>query len=500
MNIRITGEGNINSYYVQTLCLIYFPGEGFKENENSRWCKVHVRKEEDSSLAFVELGDSSTGVCFTGRGRCLLSNLTSDDHDKADKIAVGIAFREAAEKFTGYDSPWGILTGVRPARVASAIIDSGLTPAETEAYLQSIYKVSPEKAKLATDVSLAEKNVLTGDSQNECSIYIAIPFCPSRCRYCSFVSVSSPGLLKLIPDYLPALKKDIKNITGTIKSLGLKVSSIYVGGGTPTILDADMIDDLLGYINESVGYSVSEFTYEAGRPDTITKDKLDAIVRNGVTRISVNTQTLNDNILAAVGRKHTADEFFSAFDLARNSGIKQINVDLIAGLPGENSDSFLSAVERVIALDPEDITVHTFTVKRSSEYGLSDLYSRESREAEVAVSGSSKLITSAGYIPYYMYRQKNTVGNLENVGYSKPGCEGLYNIYMMEEVHTVFGAGASSVTRLTLNDKVSGEQIIERIFEPKYPYEYLKDHSGDAGDTRRRILREKTREFYEKHR
>lgn len=499
MNIYITGEGNLNSYYIQTLCLLYFPGEGFKFNENTRWCKVHVEKHPDKSTSVVELGDSAEGRCFVGRGSVLFSELTADDLDKADKISAGLAFMDAAGKFTGYTPPWGILTGVRPARVVSALLESGLTPDEVSDYLQKIYKVTPSKSKLSVDVSVTENRVISKDQSGECSIYVAIPFCPSRCRYCSFVSVASPGLLKLIPDYLPALKMDIRNITDTIKSLGLHVASVYVGGGTPSILSADQISDLLDCINTSVGAEIPEFTFEAGRPDTITADKLHAIADAGVGRISVNTQTLNDSVLAEIGRHHTTEQFFEAYRLARDSGIPQINVDLIAGLPGENFESFASAVSRIVDLRPDDITVHTFTVKRSSEYGLSDLYSRESIDAARSVDFASQMITDAGYIPYYMYRQKNTVGNLENVGYSLPGCEGMYNIYMMEEIHTVFGAGASSVTRMTLRDKDTGEQLIERLFEPKYPYEYLRDHSGNAGDARRQALRDGAAEFYKRY-
>ena len=499
MNIRITGEGNLNAYYVQTLCLLYFPGEGFKIDENSRWCHVHIEKYEDKSTSTVQLGDNKEGICYIGRGSVNYSELASDDEDKADKISCGLAFMEAAGKFTGYTPPWGILTGVRPARVVSALIDSGMSADEAAEYLTRIYKVSPVKASLAANVSVTENRVVAKDQSKECSIYIAIPFCPSRCRYCSFVSVSSPGLLKLIPDYIPALKKDILNITDTIKSLGLHVASVYIGGGTPSILTAEQIRDLLDFINYAVDAPIPEFTFEAGRPDTITKDKLSAIAESGVTRISVNTQTLNNDILAGVGRNHTAEQFFEAYALAKEAGIRHINVDLIAGLPGEDSASFISAASKITELRPEAITVHTFTVKRSSDYGLSDLYSRESMDAAEAVDSSSKIITDAGYIPYYMYRQKNTVGNLENVGYSLPDSEGMYNIYMMEEVHTVFGAGASAVTRLTLTDPATGEQIIERLFEPKYPYEYLNDHSGTAGESRRQLLRNKTADFYKKY-
>lgn len=499
MNIYITGNGNINSYYVQTLCLLYFPGEGFKENENTRWCRIYVERNGVSSNSSVKLGDTANGSVFRGCGSVIISSLTVEDESKADKISVGIAFAEAAGKLTGYRPPWGILTGVRPARVVSALTDSGLFPEAAEEYLCNVYGVAPRKAHLATEVSLAEARVIAPEQKRKCSIYIAIPFCPSRCRYCSFVSVSSPRLLKLIPEYLAALMTDLENVMETIRLLGLTVETVYVGGGTPTVLNETQISELLECIRNTVGDDIAEFTFEAGRPDTLNEKKLSAIVGGGVTRISVNTQTLNDSVLTEIGRNHTADDFFRAYELARSSGVPQINVDLIAGLPKETSDSFILAVDKVIRLNPENITVHTFTVKRASEYGLSELYSRESLDAADAVDGAAELLGNAGYKPYYMYRQKNTVGNLENVGYSVPGCECLYNIYMMEEVHTVFGVGASSVTRLTLTDEATGEQYIERIFEPKYPYEYLKDYDNGEGNRRRRLLRDRSAEFYKKH-
>jgi len=501
LKIRMTDTCGVNSYYIQTLCLVYFPGESFGENDTSTlWCEVDSSSEKDGAVAVVRLGDREKSETFSGKGDCRRADLIPEDRDKCEKIAVGLAFEEAARAFTGYIPPWGILTGVRPARVVSALIDSGLSPEAAAEYLVKNYRADIKKARLAADVSVTESRVITPDQSGECSIYVAIPFCPTRCRYCSFVSVSSPGLLKLIPDYLPALYRDITNVANTVKELGLHVASVYVGGGTPTILEADQIAGLLNHIRSSVGADIPEFTYEAGRPDTITRDKLDAIVAGGVDRISVNTQTLNEEILRGIGRSHTAEQFFDAFRMAREAGVPQINVDFIAGLPGESADSFLSAVERVVELRPEDITVHTFTVKKAADYKWSDVYSRESVAAARSVDGAAEILSGAGYIPYYMYRQKNTVGNLENVGYSLPGHEGMYNIYMMEEVHTVFGAGASAVTRLTLTDPVTGEQHIERIFEPKYPYEYLKDHSGDTGEARREKLLRVAKTFYEKYR
>lgn len=500
--MKLTVTGNINRYYAETLCLIYFPGEKFPDDEAARaaqttLCEFCVRDTPEGAEASVTL--TYDGRTFEADGECSRAELCAEDADKCAKIAAGRALCRAATALTGYVPPWGILTGVRPARVASALLDSGKTPEECAAYLTGVYGVSSGKSALAVSVAEAERRLILPDESGRCSIYIAIPFCPTKCRYCSFVSVASPRLFSLIPEYLDALCLDITSIADTVRELGLTVASIYVGGGTPAILTESQIDRLLTHVRHEFGNSVGELDFEAGRPDVITPEKMRILKSHGVNRVSVNTQTLNPIILENIGRSHTPEQFFRAYDAARAAGIEQINVDLIAGLPGESADSFTDSLERVAALKPENVTVHTFTVKKSSEFKEDGVFARESSDAGISVARAQEMLCAAGFQPYYMYRQKNTVGNLENTGYALPGCEGLYNIYMMEEVHTVFGAGASSVTRMTLADPTDGDQHIERIFEMKYPYEYLKDHSGDAGRTRRELVRERTVEFYKNY-
>lgn len=497
--MKLTVKGNINRYYAETLCLIYFPGEKFPDDEEARAketleCEFFTERTCDGADATVILSDKNKTV--KRFAHCESSELTSEDEDKCEKLAAGRALMLAAGELTGYVPPWGILTGVRPARVASALLASGKTPDECARYLADVYGADPKKAALAVSVAKAESRFILPDESRRCSIYIAIPFCPTRCRYCSFVSVASPRLFSLIPEYLERLSEDIADIARTVRELGLTVASIYVGGGTPAILSAEQIDRLLGFVGDTFG-DVPEFDFEAGRPDVITPEKLRVIKDRGVDRISVNTQTLNADILKNIGRSHTPQQFFEAYDAARAVGIPQINVDLIAGLPGESADSFVGSLEKITALRPENITVHTFTVKKSSDFKDDGVFSRENEAAGISVARSQDMLTLAGYAPYYMYRQKNTVGNLENTGYALPSCEGLYNIYMMEEVHTVFGAGASAVTRLTLADPLTGKQKIERIFEMKYPYEYLKERAGEDRDRRRSDNHGRIVGFYE---
>ena len=473
MNLKI--NGTIKPYYVQTLAMIFFPGARFPETEEEGddvvWAILDLDEREEGVSASVVLRQGEheeTGTSVRD---------WTDNREMDIKIAAGDAFMKAGAAFTGFTPPWGILTGVRPAKVATEIMESGKTPEEAAQIIARDYYVHPVKAKLAADVSVAESRLITPEKRKQCSVYVGIPFCPSRCAYCSFVSYTSPGLLKLIPEYLTALADNIDEIFDVIRMTGMDVASVYIGGGTPTILTADQLDFLLGKITSHVT-NLEEFTLEAGRPDTITAEKLRVAKSYGVDRISCNTQTLNDEVLEKIGRAHTAKMFFEAYEIAKASGIPHINVDLIAGLPYDTSESFRNTIDQVIALDPENITVHTFSVTRSSEFKTEGRFDRSSVIASESVDYSQRALGQAGYLPYYMYRQKNTVGNLENVGYAKPGHEGLYNIYMMEEIHSIFAAGASSVTKLVSLPDENGNVRIERLFQPKYPYEYLGRGDG----------------------
>lgn len=490
-------NGNVKPYYVQTLAMIFFPGAKFPENEEQtpETITVTLDMNEDtegvSSVVTISQGETSSYA------NAETPWSVSDDRDHVRRLSAGAAMRRAGILFTGYTPPWGILTGVRPAKVASDLIEKGSTAREAAERLTGEYFVTPKKAELAAAVSCAEAKITAGTSSGrDCSVYIGIPFCPTRCAYCSFVSYTSPNLLKLIPEYLVALARDIDNIFETIRLLDLNVLSVYIGGGTPTILNPNQLSFLLSKLREYVS-GEREFTVEAGRPDTITAEKLAVLAENGVSRISVNPQSLNDEVLGRIGRAHTTDMFYRAYEIARKSGIPDINVDLIAGLPGDTVESFRATVDGIVALDPENITVHTFSVKRSAELRSEGVFDRSGEIAAASVDYSQSVLPSAGYLPYYMYRQKNTVGNLENVGYAKEGHEGLYNVYMMEEVHSIFAAGASAMTKFVSAPTENGV-LIERVAEPKYPYEYLRDHDGETGKHRRDLLRKSALEFFAK--
>ena len=286
----------------------------------------------------------------------------------------------------------------------------------------------------------------------------------------------------MIDEYIDAMIKELDEKIDAIKRLGLTVTTVYIGGGTPTTLSAEQLEKLLGHLDKKIDVtSLLEYTLEAGRPDTITADKLDVAKRHGVTRISVNPQTLNGDILREIGRRHTVEDFYKAYAIAKESGIRDINVDLIAGLPGDDFKSFSHTLDEIISLSPTNITVHTFCVKKAADV-LRDndrVYSIIGGDTAKSVSYAQINTKFNGYKPYYMYRQKNTVGNLENVGFAIEGHEGLYNIYMMEEVQSIFAVGAGAVTKL-VDRGADGKARIKRIFNPKYPYEYLDREARSA--------------------
>lgn len=474
-------DGDINRYYVQTLCMIFFPGAKFPENEDEAE-STHILNLKlvctpEKAIATAKLWVE--GKESEAQREYLFTDAISNERTR--KLAVGAAVLSAAEGIVKHKPAWGMLIGVRPSKVAMEMLNSGLSKTRTKKILTSDFLVTPKKAGLAIDVAKKEQKIIGNHSTKDCSVYISIPFCPTRCSYCSFVSYTSDRLLSMIPDYVVRLCKDVRQIFATIDRLGLNLKTIYVGGGTPTILTVPQIEALLGTINECTDVSrLEEFTFEAGRPDTITAEKLAAVKKFGVTRISVNTQSLAEEVLCKIGRMHSREDFVRAFNIARESGIKCINTDIIAGLPGDKFRTFSASIDEVLVLRPENITVHTFCVKKSADIlqQNKNIYSVNGGDVGKCVDYSQLRAGQEGYSPYYMYRQKNTVGNLENVGFALEGYEGLYNIYMMEEVHSIFAAGAGAVTKLVdYRSENNGKIDIDRIFNPKYPYEYLREEN-----------------------
>lgn len=494
--MKLNIDGNINRYYVQTLCMIFFPGEKFPADEEvtdkTPVLDLKLTCTEEKAVAEVTVTRGENGASATKE----YPFLETVSEERTRKLAVGGAVITALGELIRYKPAWGMLVGVRPSKVAMEMLNEGMSKTRAKRTLISDFMATPKKAGLAVDVARKEKEIIGTPDPRDCSIYISIPFCPTRCAYCSFVSYTSKRLLSLIPEYVERLCGDVNAIFDTVDKVGLRVKTIYIGGGTPTTLTAPQLEQLLSTVASRVDTSMlEEYTLEAGRPDTIEADKLAIAKRFGVNRMSVNAQSLCNEVLEQIGRAHSEESFYEAYHIARESGIQFINTDLIAGLPGDKFPTFSATFDKIVELDPDNITVHTFCVKKSAEILQrgTRVYSITGGDVGKCVDYSQLRAVQAGYAPYYMYRQKNTVGNFENVGFAKPGAEGLYNVYMMEEVHTILAAGAGAVTKLVdYRTAENGKIKIERIFNDKYPFEYLRDNKSaeiNAGVV----------EFYEKH-
>jgi oxygen-independent coproporphyrinogen-3 oxidase len=359
---------------------------------------------------------------------------------------------------TGKLLPWGDLTGIRPTRIAMNLIDEGMSDKEIHDYMRETYLVSEEKTDLAIDIARREKRILSDiDYENGYSLYIGIPFCPTTCLYCSFTSYPIGAFKGIVDDYITCLEKEIDYVADAFADKTL--DTVYIGGGTPTTLLPDQIRRLIGYLRDKLDMShVKEFTVESGRPDSITRDKLIAMKEMGVTRISVNPQTMSDDTLRLIGRQHTVAQLIDSFKMAREEGFDNINMDIILGLPGETEKDVQHTIDEIVKLAPDDLTVHSLAIKRGSrlfetirekelkgELKVSLQYSMSNtgEMMEIARMGAKTL----GLEPYYLYRQKNISGNFENTGYAKEGKAGIYNILINEEVQSIVALGAGTVTK-----------------------------------------------------
>ncbi|MCR5292152.1 MAG: coproporphyrinogen dehydrogenase HemZ [Eubacterium sp.] len=427
-------------------------------------------------------------------GRVLFSAYIYGDYEDRqsfrNKLKLGI-YRLLSE-YSKKTLPWGSLTGMRPTKIATAKRNAGLSDIEIEEYYRHTYDCSKAKAGLAIEVSRREENILNEcNPEKDYSLYVGIPFCPSRCVYCSFAAYPIAKYENLVPKYIDSLISELQNIALMNASRHLKV--IYIGGGTPTSISPVQLGRLLKAIESNFDFSyLREYTVEAGRPDSITRDKLDVMKQSGVTRISINPQTMNDGTLRKIGRGHTVAQYEHAFDIARKSGFDNINTDIIAGLPGEGIKEFTRTIEGILANSPESITVHSLAVKRAAE--LSDrenpyikaLREDKGHDMTESLALAEELLRKGGYDPYYLYRQKNISGNLENVGYSKPGHECIYNVLIMEERCDTFAAGAGAVTRIVH----PGDTSVDRVPNVKNVDEYI--------ERTEEMIRRKQEKFYAK--
>lgn len=449
-------------FELENLTRLFFP--------NEKITVIRDFSEPQPPCIYTEVSDKitiSVNIGSFNKSETAVKKLTDDDNEL---VSAQLLYKLLCD-FTGLTQPWGILTGVRPVKLLRRLAEESNEEQAVKKFEKDFF-VSNEKIALSRETEHNERKILELSKPESFSLYVGIPFCPSRCSYCSFVMASIERAEKLIEPYTKLLCEEIKRTAEIANKFGLRLETVYFGGGTPTTLSAEQLDTVLGTVNKSFDMSTCrEFTVEAGRPDTIDIAKLFALKENKVDRISINPQTVNDEVLKTIGRKHTAQQFFDAFELARKCGFDNINTDLIAGLPTDTPESFKNSLDSIVRLNAECITVHTLCMKRASRLTTEGvtLDLQQARDAREMLAYTQNILGQNEYIPYYMYRQSRMVGNLENVGWSKKGFESLYNVYVMDETHTILACGSGGVTKLKRNNP----DYLERIFNFKYPYEYI---------------------------
>ena len=449
-------------FELENLTRLFFP--------NEKITVIRDFSEPQPPYIYTEVSDKitiSVNIGSFNKSETAVKTLADDDNEL---VSAQLLYKLLCD-FTGLTQPWGILTGVRPVKLLRRLAEESNEEQAVKKFEKDFF-VSNEKIALSRETEHNERKILELSKPESFSLYVGIPFCPSRCSYCSFVMASIERAEKLIEPYTKLLCEEIKRTAEIANKLGLRLETVYFGGGTPTTLSAEQLDTVLRTVNKSFDMSTCrEFTVEAGRPDTIDIAKLFALKENKVDRISINPQTVNDEVLKTIGRKHTAQQFFDAFELARKCGFDNINTDLIAGLPTDTTESFKNSLDSIVRLNAECITVHTLCMKRASRLTTEGvtLDLQQARDAREMLAYTQNILGQNEYIPYYMYRQSRMVGNLENVGWSKKGFESLYNVYVMDETHTILACGSGGVTKLKRNNP----DYLERIFNFKYPYEYI---------------------------
>ena len=460
---RVEASELIKLFIPEDKFVFYIPEDS---SEKDPVLSCNIEKDGHKNNITVVLSQNKQSLYY----KTMVIDANEDELPRALKIPVKKLIYEALSEYTGKKLPWGILTGIRPAKIVHSLMNKDVPINEISNTLINYYKLSSKKTNLLIEVAQNNREYLER-GRNHISIYIGIPFCKSRCLFCSFSSISSVRYGCLVPDYLNALKKEIEWTSKWAKNQNLLIDTVYIGGGTPTAISNDDFKRLLYDIVPCLPLdNLKEYTVEAGRPDTISREKLRAMKNAGVGRISINPQTMKDETLRLIGRNHTSSEVEQAFYMAREVNFNNINMDLITGLPGETPDDFRNTMDRIRVFEPESITVHTMAVKRASRLNENKQCFDRTGDDEVSdmIEIAMSITRDMGMKPYYLYRQKNILANLENVGYAKPGYEGIYNILMMEEVQSIIALGAAGVTKILYPDS-----RIERIFNLKNVEQYI---------------------------
>ena len=470
--MKLTFRGHDDRYAVEQSLLAFFPEERpvYEGEDGESHAEVTLREGGTYAVGVTVL--TYGGKKAQGEARVRVAGVSDEyERERLRQRALKLSFFRAAREVTGVTPSWGALTGIRPAKLVRSMMEEGMTAAQADRVLRETYCVSPARRRLALESAAAGLKAKNELRPEEISLYIGIPFCPTRCAYCSFVSASVEKSFKLMEPYLEALTAEIDAAGRMVRETGLRVKSFYMGGGTPTTLSARQMDALLTKVNESFDLSgCAEYCIEAGRPDTIDREKLQVLLDHGADRISVNPQSLEAQVLEAIGRHHSPEDIERAMELAVSMGFPHVNMDLIAGLPADTPEGFRRTLDRCMTFGADNITVHTLSLKKGSRILLEGLPIPTAEDVAAMLDYADPALRARGFQPYYLYRQKYMSGSFENVGWCISGAEGLYNIYIMEELHSILSLGAGGSTKMVDTKR----NRIERVFHPKFPLEYIQ--------------------------
>ncbi len=462
-------QGHNDLYAVEQLQMQLFPAESSVLVQE----KFH---DEDGTVSALHRGKTyltaTAKITYRGKvGYAVRRMLAAEESVRLRRRILQQAYYHAALKVLPAAPPWGAMAGVRPSKLSTAYLMEGHSVIQCDKMLEDVYFVSPDRRKLCIDASLRTLAAAKLLWEKDLSLYIGIPFCPTRCSYCSFVSQSIEKCGDLVEPYLDALCREIAETGRLLQESDYCIRTLYIGGGTPTSLSTPQMERLLSCIREHFDLSQClEFTVEGGRPDTLDAEKLFAISGAGVGRMSINPQTMNNHVLSVIGRCHTAEDAVQAYRMAQKARFTDINMDLIAGLPDDSPASFRNTLEQVIGLEPTNITVHTLALKKGADLFFSRSHLPTGEEVTQMLQDASALLRQNGYAPYYLYRQKYSSGSFENVGWCKEGHDCLYNIYMMEELHSILALGAGGMNKVQFK-----KDDLERFHNPKFPQEYIRN-------------------------
>jgi len=472
--MRLRFLGHDYKYAVEQVMINLFPDERpvYGEPIGAETLSAEVRLTHGAQYSTAVTILYHEGKRFRGTAQILTPDSAGmREYNRLMQKIIRFSFFRAATTATGSVPPWGVLSGVRPAKRATLLLKAGKSPKQVRRILEREYQVSPTRAALGMDtarIGLATKASL---EPKDICLYIGIPFCPTRCTYCSFVSQDVHRSGHLIMPFLDALAQEIDATARVVCDLGLRVAAVYIGGGTPTTLSAAQLAQLTGMLSDAFDLShLREYTVEAGRPDTVDLEKLAILRAAGVTRISVNPQSMEDTVLEAIGRGHTAAQVIDAVAMVHTVDFPVLNMDLIVGLPGDTLDGFQRTLTQAIQFGAKNITVHTLARKRGTQVALDQITVPDAKAVAEMLNFAHQALRDAGYAPYYLYCQKYTAGGFENIGWCKLGTESFYNIVIMEELCSILSLGGGASTKLVSPNS----EHIARIFNAKYPYEYIE--------------------------